>query len=61
MHIHANPSYLEMFGYGSMDDLEGLPIMDLVSIEDRQKFKEFMRDFMTDAKEQDRDGRIQVL
>jgi diguanylate cyclase (GGDEF)-like protein/PAS domain S-box-containing protein len=54
MHIHANPSYLEMFGYASMDELEGLPIMDLVPIESRQKFKEFMRDFMTDAKEQDR-------
>lgn len=61
MHIHANPSYLEMFGYESMDDLEGLPIMDLVSIEDRQKFKEFMRDFMTDAKEQDREIDLEGL
>jgi diguanylate cyclase (GGDEF)-like protein/PAS domain S-box-containing protein len=54
MHIHANPSYLKMFNYKSMDDIEGLPIMDLVSLEEQAKFKEFMRDFMTDDQEKER-------
>lgn len=54
MHIHANPSYLKMFNYKNMDDIEGLPIMDLVSLEEQAKFKEFMRDFMTDAQEKER-------
>jgi diguanylate cyclase (GGDEF)-like protein/PAS domain S-box-containing protein len=54
MHIHANPSYLKMFNYKSMDDIEGLPIMDLVSLEDQAKFKEFMREFMTDDQEKER-------
>jgi len=55
MHIHANPSYLEMFGYESMDDLESMPVMDLVATNDHSKFKEFMREYMTDEKEEDRD------
>jgi diguanylate cyclase (GGDEF)-like protein/PAS domain S-box-containing protein len=44
MHVHANPSYFNMFNYESMDDLEGLPIMDLVTKTDRNQFKDSMRD-----------------
>lgn len=54
MHVYANPSYLEMFDYKTMEELEGLPIMDLVSLEDQAKFKDFMREFMTDVKEEER-------
>jgi diguanylate cyclase (GGDEF)-like protein/PAS domain S-box-containing protein len=54
MHIHANPSYQKMFNYKSMDDIEGLPIMNLISLEDQAKFKEFMREFMTDDQEKER-------
>lgn len=54
MHIYANPSYCEMFGYRNMDELEGLPIMDLVALDDQAKFKEFMREFMTDEKEEEK-------
>ena len=31
LHIYANPSYLEMFGYSSFDELEGFSILDLLS------------------------------
>lgn len=55
MHIHANPAYLEMFGYQSFDELEGTPVMDLVAAEHHSKFKEFMREYMTDENQQDRD------
>jgi len=54
MHIYANPSYLEMFGFKNMEELEGLPVMDLVSIDDQAKLKEFMREFTTDDKEEER-------
>jgi multidomain signaling protein FimX len=54
MHIHANPSYLKMFSYKSMEDIEGLPIMDLISLDDQAKFKDFMREFMEDDKEEER-------
>ena len=61
MHIHANPSYLKMFDYKNMEDLEGLPIMDLVSLEDQAKFKEFMREFMMDDKEEERQMDLEGL
>lgn len=31
LHIYANPSYLELFGYSSFDELEGFSILDLLS------------------------------
>jgi len=61
MHVHANPSYLKMFDYKSMDDLEGLPIMDLVTVGDQTKFRDFMREFMTDDKEDDRQINVEGL
>jgi len=30
MHIYANQAYLKMFGYEVLDDIQGLPIMDMV-------------------------------
>lgn len=61
MHIHANPAYLEMFGYGDMEELEGMPVMDLVAPEDHAKFKDFMREYMTDDNEEDRDMQLMGL
>lgn len=43
MHIHANDAYLEMFGYESVDDLAGVPIMDMVSSEDHQALKKLLK------------------
>lgn len=43
MHIYANLSYLEMFGYDEMDEVESIPIMDMVSSEDQQGFKVMLR------------------
>lgn len=31
LHIYANPSYLELFGYDDFDELEGFSILDLLS------------------------------
>ena len=33
MHIYANKSYLKMFGYDELEDIEGMPILDMVSSE----------------------------
>ncbi len=46
MHIHANPAYLDMFGYDSLDELAGLPVLDLVVADDQSRFKDFMRAHM---------------
>lgn len=45
MHIYANPVYLEMFGYAEQDEIESMPILDMVAPEDLDKFKKFLRGF----------------
>ena len=45
MHIYANAAYLKMFGYDDMEDLEGVPIMDMVSQEEHAKLKDFLRSY----------------
>jgi len=48
MHIYANSSYLEMFGFESLDEIEGTPIMDMVAADDQGSFKEFLRTYGKD-------------
>ncbi len=43
MHVHANSIYLEMFGYVDLDEIEGLPILDLVTSKDHKRLKAFLR------------------
>jgi diguanylate cyclase (GGDEF)-like protein/PAS domain S-box-containing protein len=50
MHVYANKAYLEMFGFNSFDDIEGLPIMDMVAPEKQEEFKQFLRATQKDKK-----------
>jgi diguanylate cyclase (GGDEF)-like protein/PAS domain S-box-containing protein len=43
MHIYANTAYVELFGHKSAEDLEGMPVIDLVAKEDLSRFKDFLR------------------
>jgi len=43
MHVYANPSYLELFGYSGLADIEGTPIMDLVEQDHQQALKGLLR------------------
>ncbi len=43
MYLHTNQAYLDMFGYESADELEGLPIMDMIDAESRGDFKAALR------------------
>jgi len=45
MHIHANDAYLELFGFNVIDDIEALPIMDLIAATEQQNFKKFLREY----------------
>ena len=46
MHIFANDPYLELFGYQTMDDIIGVPVVDLIADgADIQAFKKFLRNF----------------
>jgi diguanylate cyclase (GGDEF)-like protein/PAS domain S-box-containing protein len=64
MHIDANAVYCEMFGIPDMEDIEGLPLMDLVAPDARQKFKKVLRNqanndsFSAEVECQTTDGKI---
>ena len=43
MYLNTNQAYLDMFGYESADELDGLPIMDMIDAESRGAFKAALR------------------
>lgn len=43
MHIRANQAYLEMFGYESYEEVEGLPLLDMIAGSDAGKFKDLLK------------------
>ena len=43
MHIRANGAYLEMFGFESFDDIEGMSLLDLVSPQHVEAFKQLLK------------------
>ncbi|MDQ3159782.1 MAG: diguanylate cyclase, partial [Pseudomonadota bacterium] len=43
MHIRANDAYLEMFGFESFDDIEGMSLLDLVAPGDVDGFKKLLK------------------
>ncbi|HEB81617.1 MAG TPA: EAL domain-containing protein [Gammaproteobacteria bacterium] len=45
MHVYSNRSYLEMFGIEDSDDLEGMPVLDMIAIERRDEFKRSLREY----------------
>ena len=57
MHIFANSSYLEMFGFEDIDEIEGTPILDMVAPDDHDNFKAFLRDF---SKEESSEGSLET-
>lgn len=47
MHIYANRAYLELFGYDDVEDLEGMPMIDLIAGTDQSRFKTFLKNYQT--------------
>lgn len=45
MHIYANSAYLGLFGYDDAEDIDGLPILDMIMVDDHAKFKSVFRQF----------------
>jgi diguanylate cyclase (GGDEF)-like protein/PAS domain S-box-containing protein len=43
MHVRANRSYLDTFGYDDYDDLLGLPVLDLIGPANAEAFKTLLR------------------
>lgn len=47
MHIYANRAYLELFGYADADELEGMPMIDMIRSGDQGAFKEFLKGYQS--------------
>ncbi len=47
MHIYANRAYLELFCYDDVEDLEGMPMIDLISSADQSRFKTFLKNYQS--------------
>ncbi len=43
MHVETNPSYLRLFGYGALEELEGIPVLNLVAGPDQARIKDCFR------------------
>ena len=43
MHVRANRAYLEMFGFGDFDDIEGTPILELIAPAAAAGFKALLK------------------
>lgn len=43
MYLATNQAYLDMFGYDGFDEVDGLPILDMIDAESRAAFKSAMR------------------
>lgn len=41
IHLMANPAYLRMFGYESMAELEGVPILTLIAPGERARIEQY--------------------
>lgn len=45
MHIYANRSYIQLFGYEDADDLAAEPMVGLIALKDQEGFKDFLRNY----------------
>jgi diguanylate cyclase (GGDEF)-like protein/PAS domain S-box-containing protein len=45
MHIYVNQAYLTLFGYEESEDVDGLPMLDMVALDDHAKFKAFLKQY----------------
>jgi multidomain signaling protein FimX len=44
MHIYANSAYSELFGYEDTEELECMPMMDMIERNDHELFKQYIKD-----------------
>lgn len=45
MHIYANRAYVELFGYGTADDLAAMPLLDMIATDVHDEFKRRLKQF----------------
>lgn len=47
MHIYSNRAYVDLFGYDDAEELEGMPMIDLIASCDQATFKDFLKGYQT--------------
>lgn len=45
MHVYANRPYMDMFEISSLGDIEGIPVLDMISHSQRDTFREFLKHY----------------
>ncbi len=43
MHVYANRPYMKLFAIETKEEIEGMPVLDMISSEQRDRFKEFLK------------------
>ncbi|MCG2580637.1 MAG: GGDEF domain-containing response regulator [Marinobacter sp.] len=51
MHIYANQSYLEFLGHEDIDELICIPVLDTLTPDSQERYKEFMKSFAESGKD----------
>lgn len=51
LYLYANDSFADLFAYGNKDDIEAMPIMDMVAESDQTRLKNFLKDFSIKGEE----------
>jgi multidomain signaling protein FimX len=46
LYLYANESFAELFGFAQCDDIECMPIMDMVASDEQNKLKNFLKEFV---------------
>jgi len=49
MHVTANRAYLELFGLAGEDEIEGLPVLDMIAPAEHKAFKKVLRQLSKDS------------
>lgn len=45
MHLYANRAYLKLFGCHDLDEIEGMPLLDMVAADEHSRFKAFLKEY----------------
>ena len=61
MHLYANPVYMELFGYDDPEEIDGMPIMDMVAPTEHDAFKKFLRKFSNNQEEMQGDIEVKGI
>jgi diguanylate cyclase (GGDEF)-like protein/PAS domain S-box-containing protein len=52
IHVHVNPAYLEMFGFEERDDIEDLPLLDVIDKSNHKALRTTLKQLENDADKQ---------